>query len=212
MLTDYFTFFSEVRRSFLEVGAMFPSSSHLGKLMIEPLSRSETPLHILEVGPGTGPFTKMILDKMGPKDTFVICEINSRFMSLLKAKLSKLPAYQRNKDRVFFFEGAVQDLPRSDFNTQFDVIVSSLPFLNFTPEMVDELFETFDDMLAEDGSLTFFYYFGLSKIRSLLFKKSRLTRVKRVEAVIDGWCCKASSRGLVSKKTLLFKCSSCNGS
>jgi len=65
---------------------------------------------------------------MSPEDTFTICEINPRFLSLIKANLQENKYYQKNADRVFFFQGPVQQLPSSGLRQKFDIIVSSLPF------------------------------------------------------------------------------------
>ena len=170
MVADYLTFLRELPKSFSQIGAMLPSSPHLGKLMVRPissshLSSSHRPLRILEVGPGTGPFTRQILSLMGPKDELVVCEVNTRFMRQLKTSFRKNKDFQRNRERVHFFLGPIQDIADSPHALeQFDVIVCSLPFLIFSPSVVTEIFSLFESLLKKGESLTFFQYIGLRKL------------------------------------------------
>ncbi|HMO16788.1 MAG TPA: methyltransferase domain-containing protein [Oligoflexia bacterium] len=197
---DYATFVSELPDSFSEIGAMLPSSAHLAKVMVEPLSSTSKPSRILEVGPGTGPITKTIVSLLKKNDELVVCEINSRFMRGLKNTLSSRDDFNRKKDQINFFEGSVIDLPVDLVGDGFDFIVSSLPFHNFTPEMVDVFFSYFNQILKEGGTLTFFHYAGLKKLSGISLKKQIRERVKGVDAVISKWCDQAEQGGEVGRK------------
>jgi phosphatidylethanolamine/phosphatidyl-N-methylethanolamine N-methyltransferase len=201
---DYATFVKELPDSFSEIGAMLPSSPYLAKLMVQPLLSSHRSWRILEVGPGTGPFTRSILKLMKPSDELVVCEINNRFMLGLKESLEVEPSYQFNKNRVSFYEGSVLDLPTELVGEGFDLIVSSLPFHNFSPETVDSFFSFFQAVLKEEGTLTFFHYAGLRKLSGISPKKDIRERVKGVDQVIEKWCLEASRDGLLRKKVSLL--------
>ncbi len=200
MVSDYLVFVRELPRSFGEIGAMLPSSPALAELMVAPIKKASHPLTILEVGPGTGPFTRRIIKLMGPEDRFVICEINPRFLERLKKTLSRNPYYRKHQNRISFFQGPVQDLPRSDLPKQYDVIVSSLPFVNFAPEVVDEILALFRKLTREGGSLTFCQYVGVCKIRELFSNQPTRERVQGVENVVDAWCRKVSEKGEVHRR------------
>lgn len=205
MLSDYFIFVRELPKSFSQIGAMLPSSPLLGKKMVRPIREANRPLKILEVGPGTGPFTRQILRLMGPKDHFVICEINPRFVAYLRRFLSTDPYYQRHKERVSFFQGPVQELPESEeFPAQYDVIISSLPFINFSPDTVEEILALFQSMVRDGGSLAFCQYVGICKFRELFANPRTRKRVKGVDEVIHSWCDKVRESGSVSRKISLF--------
>jgi phosphatidylethanolamine/phosphatidyl-N-methylethanolamine N-methyltransferase len=204
MVADYLIFVRELPRSFGEIGAMLPSSPALAELMVASIKRADHPLTILEVGPGTGPFTRKIVGLMGARDRLVICEINPRFLRRLRQTLLRNPDYLRNRDRIVFFEGAVQQLPCSHLPTHYDIIVSSLPFVNFSPEVVDEIFRLFHEMTRDGGSLTFLQYVGMGKIRELLSKKPTRTRVREVDRVVEKWCCEAARRGNLQQRVSLF--------
>ena len=200
MVSDYLIFVRELPRSFGEIGAMLPSSPALAELMVAPIKKANRPLTILEVGPGTGPFTRRIIKLMGPEDHFVICEINPRFLNRLKQTLSRNPDYSKHKDRISFFQGPVQELPHSDLPKHYDVIVSSLPFVNFDPQVVDEILALFKKLTREGGSLTFCQYVGVCRIRELFSNRPNRQRVQGVEAVVDNWCRKVSQEGQVRRR------------
>jgi phosphatidylethanolamine/phosphatidyl-N-methylethanolamine N-methyltransferase len=201
---DYATFMKELPDSFSEIGAMLPSSPHLAKLMIEPLGKSGVNRRILEVGPGTGPFTRALLRRMNTSDQLVVCEINSRFMNTLQESLMSDSHFKRHSARINFYEGSVLELPEDLIQDGFDFIVSSLPFHNFTPELVDEFFCHFKKILKNEGTLTFFHYAGLRKLSGISPKKEVRERVKGVDQIIAKWCDEASKGGVLDKKISIF--------
>lgn len=200
---EYFTFIRELPRSFAQIGAMLPSSPALGRAMVRPIREANRPLNILEVGPGTGPFTRQILKLMRSEDRFTICEINSRFLRLLRRNLISNRHYAEHHDRVTFFEGPVQALPAA-IDGKFDIIVSSLPFSNFTPEMVDEILTLFSSLLEPDGTITFLEYLGVRKLSALFSSKRGRERLHAVDEVIQRWSDRVEKNGEVKKKISLL--------
>ncbi|MFN8389121.1 MAG: methyltransferase domain-containing protein [Bdellovibrionota bacterium] len=179
---------------------MLPSSAALGRAMVRPIREADRPLNILEVGPGTGPFTRQIIKLMGPEDRFTICEINPRFLALLKKKLERHPNFEQHRDRIRFFQGPVQALPESGANEKFDIIVSSLPFSNFTPDTVEEILSLFEEMTAENGSVTFCEYIGMRKLSAVLSSRRGKERLAGVDEVIQRWVGKVEASGQVKKQ------------
>ena len=70
---------TEAIRNFRHTGSVWPSSPILAKAMTSTIARIEGQRRILEVGPGTGPFTKSILGKLRAGDHFELVEINQNF-------------------------------------------------------------------------------------------------------------------------------------
>jgi phosphatidylethanolamine/phosphatidyl-N-methylethanolamine N-methyltransferase len=209
MNTEYLTFIRELPKSFPQIGAMLPSSAALGRAMVRPIREATRPLNILEVGPGTGPFTRQILKLMRSEDRFTICEINPRFLALLKKKLESHPNYHQHKDRIRFFQGPVQDLPQSSRDgdgaaEKYDMIVSSLPFSNFTPDTVNEILSLFRTMTAENGTVTFCEYLGMRKLSAVLSSRRGKERLAGVDEVIQRWVDMVEESGEVKKKLAIL--------
>ena len=203
-MADYLTFMKEARKSFNEIGAMVPSSPALARDMVRPIEAYSRPLNILEVGPGTGPFTKRILRLMGPKDRLTICEINPKFLQALRENLERKKYFRRQADRVKFVCGPVQELLHDESTEKFDVIVSSLPFTNFDPSVVDEVLSLFEELLAPDGSITFCEYIGVRRLRSVFSKAREKVRLRGVNRVIQKWCGVFRDGGKVRKHVALL--------
>lgn len=222
----------------------------LGRAMAFPVRNQGRPINILEVGPGTGPVTRQILRFMGPQDRFLICELNHRFITRLQHTLQKNREFIRNRDRIDFFEGPVQDLYGRFFSNgaasvngtasmnggaakvngnslnglthsvgqetrngskygewperSFDVIVSTLPFSNFTPEMVDEIMSIFRSMLAENGVISYVEYFMIRKVSLLFAKPADRERIKAVDKVMQRWGAIARNEGGITRKFSLI--------
>lgn len=205
---DYLAFIKELPRSFNQIGAMLPSSRSLARAMVRPLRVRDgvhTPRRILEVGPGTGPFTRQILKLMRPGDQLTICEINERFLERLKRHLSQNKYYLRNRNQVQFFLGPVQALPLEQPDQRFDVIVSSLPFSNFMPETVDEIMSIFQRLTDGNGKLTILEYLAVRRV-STLFAASPEARARYigVERVIERWRRRVADSGHVSTRISLL--------
>ena len=86
------SFVKQAVKDFKNTGSVWPSSPQLGKAMTRSLrktadaangvngsSNGSSHHRVLEVGPGTGPFTKMVLEILGPGDEFDIVELNEAF-------------------------------------------------------------------------------------------------------------------------------------
>lgn len=209
MNSDYVTFLRELSRSFSQIGAMLPSSPFLGRAMLKPLREyrgqlTRKPIRILEAGPGTGPFTRQILKLMGSSDHLTICEINPRFLERLKLRLEDNPDYVRNRGRVEFFCGAVQNLPLHNNEQRFDLIVSSLPFNNFLPSIVEEILGKYEAILADGGSITFCEYVGVRKLRAILGTSAARKQARGVEEVIQRWLHHVEQVGEVRSEVSLF--------
>lgn len=200
MKNDYVHFLKELPASFQEIGAMLPSSRFLGREMVRAVRSATGPIRILEVGPGTGPFTRQILRHMGPKDELTVCEINERFLLLLKERLSRNQDFLTNQARVNFFLGPVQELPAKLDGSQFDVIVSSLPFSNFSPELVSEIAGSLESLLTPGGSITILEYLGLRQLSIPFSSQERRTRLLGVERVIKQWRRRVKAQGKISTK------------
>lgn len=181
------TFFLQLAKNFREIGSVFPSSRALAEKMVAAVSPENSPQNILEVGPGSGPMTRVILEKMGPEDQLTVCEINSELIRKLQENLRSNDYFLKHQDRVTFFDGPVQDLMKNNSAQRYDVIVCSLPFMIFPAALVDELMSAFHKMLAPGGTFTNFEYLLLPNLNKLLTSSSNKKRVKEIGNILSKW-------------------------
>jgi phospholipid N-methyltransferase len=146
MLKDLRLFISEMRTNWCSTGAIAPSSSYLAKAMVSPLlGRNSTPIKVLEVGAGTGSFTREIYRHLQAGDELDVYELNPKFSSHLDSLLQELPQ-KKNGIRCRLFN-------------------SGLPFNNFDSRTVGEILGIYIDRLTQKGILSYFEYPVLPRIK-----------------------------------------------
>ena len=178
MFKENLVFLREFLLEFKTTGACFPTSRWAAQALIAPLREAQrAPKKILELGPGTGSVTMPMLREMREGDTLTICEINPRFMKMLKDRLELNGDYQRNRDRVFFFEGPAQELP---LGTHYDMIVCALPFVNFDLDTVQAIFQRLREISSPETLMTYYEYIGMRTFNGALAPADRAERVKEV--------------------------------
>ncbi|MEM0967627.1 MAG: rRNA adenine N-6-methyltransferase family protein [Verrucomicrobiota bacterium] len=82
----------------MEVAAVAPSSIHLARIMAAEISGSTGP--VLEMGPGTGVFTKQLLANGVKPEDLLLVEKNKRFAELLKQRFPGLNVVHGDAARV----------------------------------------------------------------------------------------------------------------
>lgn len=177
LIKNNFVFLREFIQEFESTGSICPTSKWAAKALVTPLNGDRAGNRILEAGPGTGSVTVHILKKMRPDDDLVICELNPRFMKVLKQNLQSNRDYIRNKDRITFFQGPVQDIPDSQ---KFDMIVCAIPFLNLDLQTVKEIFAKFRQMGHAGTVLTYYEYMWVREISKAMSPENR-KRIKELE-------------------------------
>ena len=80
--------FQNYLRHPLQLGALFPSSSALSSLMVRHI-KADTHGRILELGPGTGSFTRALLKRGVPEEHLVLLEQSPDFTTLLRNSFPK---------------------------------------------------------------------------------------------------------------------------
>lgn len=179
MFKETIIFVKEGIREFQSTGSIFPSSKWAAEALTRPIRLRQEPSRILEVGPGSGPVTVRILKDMSPADHLTICEINPRLMQALKNKLSTNSDYLKNKDRVDFFLGPVQEMPSK---SKFDLIICAIPFLNLDVNTVEEIFDKLVEVSDEQTVMTYFEYVGLRRISKVVSPPQRKRRIEQLDS------------------------------
>jgi len=180
LFREHVEFLQECRRTVQTTGAIGPSSRFLARTLARPFERHSGPARVLEVGPGTGPVTRRILKLLKPGDHFDMVELNQTFVDVLKRRFEEDPEFQAHAGRV-----TIHHLPIQEFQAEapYDYIISGLPFTNFPPDLVRDIFGVFFQLLAPDGVLTYFEYMYMRRLRqavSVGASRSRLTQLDQV--------------------------------
>lgn len=183
-IQESIAFFRQFRTRFETTGAVLPSSRFLARAMTSQLRERSHPLRVLEIGPGTGAVTRHIVDNLQPGDRFDLVEINDAFAELIRRRFETDPRYQHQSDQA-----EIHVCPLQEFATDepYDVIISGLPFNNFTPGLVDELLEQSWTLLADGGDYCFFEYMYVRPLRSRLSRGEERQRLQEIERVIRSY-------------------------
>jgi phospholipid N-methyltransferase len=181
--SDYRLFFREFLTNFHTTGAILPSGRRLAATLARYVGHGAAPQRILEVGPGTGAVTRHILAALGPQDTLDLVELNRAFVRRLRRRLRNDPLFQPAAGRIRVVQAAVQELPGDGV---YDLIISGLPLNNFTPELVAEILNALFRLLAPGGTLSFFQYIAVRRLRSLVSGPAQRRRLKGIGRVLEG--------------------------
>lgn len=146
------TFMREFLASPSSVGAVWPSSLGLAKLMVEA-SEISSANNVLELGPGNGAVTGPILASLQPGAKFLAIEKSPS----LASKVS------RRYPSARILEGCAttlgQHLRDEDFPAP-DAIVSGLPWASFPESLQDSILSEVAASLHGTSTFTSFAYFG----------------------------------------------------
>jgi len=145
-------FFSEFFKKNSSVGSITPSSRFLANRMLRQIDFSRD-IIIAELGPGTGVFTKKIIEKLNPDSKLYVFELNKEFVEIL----------QKNHPdpRVKFICDSASNIKKylqQDGVTQVDYIVSSLPLSLIPDNIRTEIIEESFNILKPGGIMTQFQY------------------------------------------------------
>ncbi len=182
MLESHRIFWREFRESFHTTGAVLPSGRFLCRALARFVRAQHRCQQILEVGPGTGAVTRHIVRAMQPHDTLDLVEINSSFARHLRRCLRQDRLFQPAAERIRVIEDDVANLGG---NARYDVIISGLPFNNFSTSTVRSLLASLMDLLRPGGTLSFFEYIGVRKLKSLLSGPKQRCQIRAVGQVLD---------------------------
>ncbi|GAA4722743.1 rRNA adenine N-6-methyltransferase family protein [Brevibacillus fulvus] len=148
-MTDFIFFLRRFISAPGRVGSVIPSSRFLAERMLKEVNWEKTKA-IVELGPGTGVFTKEILEKKRPATSFFAVERDPQFRRILQARFPPLRIYEEAGQLSKYLREL--DLPA------INVIVSGLPFAVFPPELRTAILDEVDKVLAPDGIFITFQY------------------------------------------------------
>jgi phosphatidylethanolamine/phosphatidyl-N-methylethanolamine N-methyltransferase len=145
-------FLQECLTSPRQIGAILPSSRNLSLGMAKWLPKDRS-AYALELGPGTGPVTEVLLERGLPENRLVAVEKSPKLADLLR---SRFPKARIITGDAFELENLLQQHP--DIAAKIGVVFSSLPLLNFEPALADKLARDIHGLLPKDGKLVQWSY------------------------------------------------------
>ena len=169
-------FIKQMLQDFHHTGAVAPSSKYLARSITKKLQNEHTshPLKVLEVGAGTGVFTNRMMEILPEKSELDIYECNSFFTKELEKKI------QNASQEVTLYQDYIQNLEKKDY---YDYIVCGLPFNNFDPPLIENIFEIMIHSLRQGGSLSFFEYLAVRPLKSIFSCERETRRLKGVARI-----------------------------
>ncbi|MGY1439115.1 class I SAM-dependent methyltransferase [Streptomyces reniochalinae] len=175
-------FLLEAARDIRTTGAIAPSGRALARALTDPVrTQAGRPLNILEAGAGSGAITRTLIPRLSPGSRLDIAEANPRFADRLHHLARTHPHLAGHGQQVHIHTRRVEGL---DITRRYNVIVSGLPFANFTPDQVDTIMDRYLNLLHPGGTLTYFAYLGTRRARTLLASRPQAHRHRAVEEVL----------------------------
>ncbi|MGB0915770.1 MAG: class I SAM-dependent methyltransferase [Crocinitomicaceae bacterium] len=137
------------------VGAVSPSSKFLGEKMLENIDFASSKT-LVELGPGTGVFTDMIIERMAPDAKLLVFELNDDFYNTLSARI--------DDPRVHILHDSAEYIQKHlGKGEKADVVISSLPLMVFPEELRNNVVKESHDSLKDSGKYIQFQYSLQSK-------------------------------------------------
>jgi phosphatidylethanolamine/phosphatidyl-N-methylethanolamine N-methyltransferase len=177
-LADHRVFWREFRDNFHTTGAILPSGRALARALTRFVQQDAAePRRILEVGPGTGAVTTVLVDRLGPHDSLDLVELNDRFVERLRERFQREPAFQAVSARCRVLHQPVEQVPADE---PYDLLISGLPLNNFSVESVEQILATFTRLLRPGGTLSFFQYIAVRPARAMVSGGDERARLRGI--------------------------------
>lgn len=150
MASDLGLFLGEMLRKPSQVVAIAPSSAMTARLMVMGLENTSGP--IIEVGPGTGSFTKAILEAGVAPERLTLLEMNEKFCENLREKFPGVTVLNRPAQDI-------QDVGLKNISA----VISGIAILS-RPNLQRDIVGRALQVMAPDGFFTQFTYSTKSPI------------------------------------------------
>lgn len=142
-------FLQSFLRSPLEVGSIIPSSRFMVQKVVKHVAK-ENPKTIIELGAGTGVFTRELNKLFGSNHSFIVFEKDEKMRSEL---INEFPHLTIHSDAL-----TLPALIDNKDIEQVDCIVCGLPFSLFPKSKTEELFKKIHDVLKPQGTFIMYQY------------------------------------------------------
>lgn len=136
------------------VGALSPSTRFLGEKMLENVDFKQSKTFV-ELGPGTGVFTDIIIERLEPDAKLYVFELNDSFYNSLKDRI--------DDPRVTIIHDSAEFISKHVDEPAIDVVISSLPLMVFPEKLRKNVINASYEILKPKGKYVQFQYSLQSK-------------------------------------------------
>jgi phosphatidylethanolamine/phosphatidyl-N-methylethanolamine N-methyltransferase len=159
------------------VGSFWPSSSALSRALVGgcEFKPGDT---VVELGPGTGNFTKLLLERLQGRGRMVALELSATNLSVLRKRFAPCE----------IIHDSAENLARYVEARSARCVVSGLAWGNMLPALQDRIFDAMLESLAPQGQFVAFGYIHAKWFpTSRRFRRRLLENFRRVEATPIVW-------------------------
>jgi phosphatidylethanolamine/phosphatidyl-N-methylethanolamine N-methyltransferase len=149
-LREHLLIASKFLRNPRTVGAVSASSKSMARDMVRELPTNK-PVHVVELGPGTGSFTRAIVERLAPGSRFVAIELDREFVERLRPRWPSV-------EFVLGSAVEVEQLVKRRNLQPVDHIVSGLPFASLPIEDSRQIMDGIQHILRPGGTFSTFQY------------------------------------------------------
>jgi phospholipid N-methyltransferase len=164
-MKDIVHFISDIRTT----GAIMPSSRFLVDAAVDQLRahlrrHPAKPVRILELGPGTGVFTKALVEALRPADHLDVVELNDSFYRMVHERF--------HGGQVSVHHMNVLDFEQSE---PYDFIYSSIPYRALPSALSTAIWRKKKELAKFDGTIIYYRYVSPTPLQPSL-ERDMLTR------------------------------------
>lgn len=168
MIRDSLHFLKAALRSPTRVGAIVPSSPALAQRMMQgihiPAGRT-----ILELGPGTGPMTRVISRHLGREAGYLGIELDPKFVALLEQRYPHLRFVQGSAEHAAGHVRQARVRPVA-------AIISGLPFATLPTKVQEGILQSLEELMAPGVVFRTFQYMHAWMMPSAVRFRKRMNR------------------------------------
>jgi len=149
-LREHLLIASKFLRNPRTVGAVSASSKAMAREMVREIP-TDKPVNVVELGPGTGSFTRAIVERIAPGSRFLAVELDGEFVERLRPRWPSVE---------FALASAVEleQLVKKRHLQPVDHIVSGLPFASLPVDDSRKIMDGIQHTLRPGGTFTTFQY------------------------------------------------------
>jgi phosphatidylethanolamine/phosphatidyl-N-methylethanolamine N-methyltransferase len=176
MSNDSALFLGQFLRSPATIGALAPSSRRLAEAVSSPVPERGEPV-VVELGPGTGPFTAEIQRRLNGRGHHLAVELNAPLATLLARRYPRVDVVLGDAARLPGLL-AERGLGRAD------AVVSGLPWAAFPTDLQRQLMDAVTTAMAANAAFTTFSYVHAIPLGAA--RRFRALLAERFEEVVPG--------------------------